>query len=30
MCRKCNKGAFPSEEKRLEHLREWLKENETD
>ena len=24
MCRKCNKGAFNKEEKRLEHLKEWL------
>ncbi len=30
MCRKCNKGAFPSEEKRLEHLREWMGQHETD
>jgi MoaA/NifB/PqqE/SkfB family radical SAM enzyme len=30
MCRKCNKGAFPSEEKRLEHLREWMEQHETD
>ena len=28
MCRKCNKGAFPSEEERLKNLKEWLHNNE--